>query len=200
MIKYDNTTCKDVKAPWHILVNLVLLFLKKYFLVVYFKFQKNVLGYYICNYGPAGNYLNSPIMLTGKACSKCPPDTTCQNGLCSYSSLPATPDPPVTTKPTTSSKPTTATPESTTEATTTTFLPFPFPTTTTTSTTTTTTATTTTTTTALSGEGSCDIAAVIRYLQTCSGVLQSVEDTKYVNSYLYVMKLIIIKYVLQSYN
>ncbi|XP_077484932.1 CRISP/Allergen/PR-1-like isoform X2 [Amblyomma americanum] len=32
---------------------------------------------YVCNYGPAGNYLNSRVYLPGEPCSRCPPGTRC---------------------------------------------------------------------------------------------------------------------------
>ena len=39
-------------------------------------------AYYVCNYGPAGNFLNHKAFSSGKACSQCPASTTCNNGLC----------------------------------------------------------------------------------------------------------------------
>ena len=39
--------------------------------------------YMVCNYGPAGNTLRRPMYQIGNACSKCPPGTSCSNGLCS---------------------------------------------------------------------------------------------------------------------
>ena len=39
--------------------------------------------YYVCNYGSAGNWLNSPIYSTGSAGTRCPSGTTPVNGLCS---------------------------------------------------------------------------------------------------------------------
>ena len=43
-------------------------------------------GLYVCNYGPAGNYINENIYLIGQPCSQCPPTTKCSTtyqGLCS---------------------------------------------------------------------------------------------------------------------
>ncbi|CAH0554662.1 unnamed protein product [Brassicogethes aeneus] len=40
----------------------------------------------ICNYGPAGNFINNPVFISGSKCSECPPGTTCSenyDGLCS---------------------------------------------------------------------------------------------------------------------
>ncbi len=40
----------------------------------------------VCNYGPAGNVIGSPIYTEGSACSLCPDGTTCSiefPGLCS---------------------------------------------------------------------------------------------------------------------
>ncbi|CAG0917343.1 unnamed protein product [Notodromas monacha] len=41
---------------------------------------------YICNYGPAGNVLGTPVYEVGDPCSKCPPSTSCDKvrGLCDY--------------------------------------------------------------------------------------------------------------------
>ena len=40
----------------------------------------------VCNYGPNGNFIGSPMYKTGKACSACPAGTACSSrnpGLCS---------------------------------------------------------------------------------------------------------------------
>ena len=40
--------------------------------------------YYVCNYGPGGNYLGEPIYRGGETCSRCPSGTHCtKQGLCS---------------------------------------------------------------------------------------------------------------------
>ena len=39
--------------------------------------------FYVCNYGPGGNFNNRPIFVTGTPCSGCPQGTTCKKGLCS---------------------------------------------------------------------------------------------------------------------
>ena len=39
--------------------------------------------FYVCNYGPGGNFNNRPIFVTGTPCSGCPHETTCKKGLCS---------------------------------------------------------------------------------------------------------------------
>ena len=39
-------------------------------------------AYYVCNYGPAGNWLNKNVYSSGRACSKCPAGTACNQGLC----------------------------------------------------------------------------------------------------------------------
>ncbi|KAJ9576854.1 hypothetical protein L9F63_006572 [Diploptera punctata] len=41
-------------------------------------------GFFVCNYGPSGNYLNKKIYETGKPCSKCPQGTKCNDDLCSF--------------------------------------------------------------------------------------------------------------------
>ena len=39
--------------------------------------------FYVCNYGPTGNYENVPLYQIGEACSACPSDfPICQDGLC----------------------------------------------------------------------------------------------------------------------
>jgi len=38
--------------------------------------------FYVCNYGPTGNYLGQPIYTIGTAGSQCPAGTTNNNGLC----------------------------------------------------------------------------------------------------------------------
>ncbi|PSN37301.1 hypothetical protein C0J52_20814 [Blattella germanica] len=38
--------------------------------------------YYACNYAPGGNVIAQKVYEKGKACSKCPPDTICRDGLC----------------------------------------------------------------------------------------------------------------------
>merc|ERR1712098_802878 len=35
-----------------------------------------------CNYAPAGNILGANVYIKGKACSKCPKGTKCEDGLC----------------------------------------------------------------------------------------------------------------------
>ena len=94
----------------------------------------------------------------------CPADTTCQDGLCSFSkdaTPPATiPSSPayVPSSPATIPSSTPVTLPSPAVESTTTFLPFPFQGTTTTQ----------RTTTVSAPAGSCDIGAVIKYLQTCA--------------------------------
>ncbi len=39
--------------------------------------------YYVCNYGPAGNYIGKSIIESGNACSRCHANQQCNNGLCS---------------------------------------------------------------------------------------------------------------------
>ena len=43
-------------------------------------------GYYICNYGPAGNFIGNAMFEVGAACSRCPAGSVCDDGLCSFSS------------------------------------------------------------------------------------------------------------------
>merc|ERR1719458_971268 len=67
--------------------------------------------YYVCNYGPAGNWLRQRVYSGGSPCSKCPAGSTCNGGLCrdqaattlsnEISYNPPTPPPPMTTTPTT---------------------------------------------------------------------------------------------------
>ena len=38
--------------------------------------------YYVCNYGPAGNWLQQRVYSGGRACSKCPAGSRCNQGLC----------------------------------------------------------------------------------------------------------------------
>jgi len=70
-------------------------------------------SYYVCNYGPAGNWLRQKVYSAGSPCSKCPAGSTCNNGLCRDQSpsggsggYSTTTRRPTTTKPTTT-KPTT---------------------------------------------------------------------------------------------
>ena len=43
-------------------------------------------GYYVCNYGPAGNYFGQEVYGGGETCSRCPHNTSCDTqGLCSHS-------------------------------------------------------------------------------------------------------------------
>merc|ERR1712130_167465 len=45
---------------------------------------------YVCNYGPSGNLIGSPIYSAGRQCSACPPGFSCSSafpGLCSPSSM-----------------------------------------------------------------------------------------------------------------
>merc|ERR1712106_1249824 len=44
--------------------------------------------YYVCNYGPAGNWLRQKVFSAGSPCSKCPAGSTCNNGLCRDQSAP----------------------------------------------------------------------------------------------------------------
>ena len=50
-------------------------------------------AYYLCNYGPAGNFIGRSMLTTGQPCSQCPAGTVCNDGLCSFgeSGLPAAP-------------------------------------------------------------------------------------------------------------
>lgn len=47
-------------------------------------------GFYVCNYGPAGNFVGRPLLKTGPACSGCPVGATCEDGLCSAAAMEAT--------------------------------------------------------------------------------------------------------------
>ncbi|KAL0272521.1 UNVERIFIED_CONTAM: hypothetical protein PYX00_005457 [Menopon gallinae] len=51
---------------------------------------------YACDYGPAGNFLRMPMYEVGPACSKCPANTVCKDGLCAGTTdgdfSPAAPD------------------------------------------------------------------------------------------------------------
>ncbi len=40
--------------------------------------------FYVCNYGPTGNWINLPVYLQGTAGSACPPGTVNTNGLCAW--------------------------------------------------------------------------------------------------------------------
>ena len=56
-----------------------------YFLSRYFLF----LRFYVCNYGPGGNFVGRKMYQPGRACSACPGSSTCSSsypGLCSPSS------------------------------------------------------------------------------------------------------------------
>ncbi|KAJ9593716.1 hypothetical protein L9F63_014764, partial [Diploptera punctata] len=41
--------------------------------------------YYVCDYGPGGNVVGRRIYVPGKACSSCPRNSTCKDGLCEVS-------------------------------------------------------------------------------------------------------------------
>ena len=44
--------------------------------------------YYVCNYGPAGNYNGEVVYTGGATCSQCPPGTSCNDkGLCARSAV-----------------------------------------------------------------------------------------------------------------
>lgn len=41
---------------------------------------------YVCNYGPAGNWIGEPMYAVGEPCSKCPSGTFCNENLCDFES------------------------------------------------------------------------------------------------------------------
>ncbi|XP_054843737.1 glioma pathogenesis-related protein 1-like [Eublepharis macularius] len=43
--------------------------------------QSNNIEYFVCNYGPGGNFPRRPYM-QGKSCSRCPQGDSCENNLC----------------------------------------------------------------------------------------------------------------------
>ena len=45
--------------------------------------------YYVCNYGPAGNWLQHKVFSSGSPCSRCPGGSSCNRGLCRDQSSPA---------------------------------------------------------------------------------------------------------------
>jgi len=137
---------------------------------------------YVCNYGPAGNFVGQPMMALGTACSACPADAAgpCSAGLCTLSAATAAPagnavTVATTPKANTSAQTTTTLTTSTSTKTTTTSAQTATTLTTSTSTKITTTSAQTTTKTTTQPAGQCDpvkVKQAKQLLLTCKATKQ----------------------------